>query len=124
MSRVIVPSSSLSEGTAVSFEALVAGERRSCVALRTAAGLSAFVNLCAHRRQPVVVDDRPFDEAGRLECRAHGAFYDPVTGLCVEGPCRGARLQAVAVRDEAGQVVVDDDDLVDDSVYGDLGEEG
>ncbi len=99
------------------FEALVAGEPRPCVALRTNTGLSAFVNLCAHRRQPVVVDDRPFDDKGRLECRAHGAFYDPATGACVEGPCVGARLVGVPVREEGGLLLVEDDDVVDDSVY-------
>ncbi len=117
MARAIASSVSLPVGGAFAFEALVAGEPRPCVALRTPSGLSAFVNLCAHRRQPVVVDDRPFDDTGRLECRAHGAFYDPATGVCVEGPCVGARLVGVPVREEGGLLLVEDDDVVDDSVY-------
>jgi nitrite reductase/ring-hydroxylating ferredoxin subunit len=88
------------------------------VAVRSPAGLTAFVNVCAHRHQPVVVDDKPLDDSGRLECRAHGAFYDPATGLCVEGPCEGARLVSVPVRDDGAQLFVEDDDTVDDSVYG------
>ncbi len=118
MVRTIAFSVTLPVGSALTFEALVAGETRDCVVVRTTAGLSAFVNLCAHRRQPVVVDDRPFDDRGRLECRAHGAFYDPATGVCVDGPCIGARLVGVPVREAGGLLVVDDDDVVDDSVYG------
>lgn len=114
----IAPSWSLPVGGAVRFEATVGGETRSCFAVRSPGGLSGFVNLCAHRRQPVVVDDQPLDGRGRLECRAHGAFYDPVSGLCVEGPCAGDRLTAVPVREEAGRIVLDDEP-VDDSVYAD-----
>lgn len=118
MASFVARSASLPLGGAVRFEAVVAGDRRDCVVVRTAAGVSAFVNLCAHRRQPVVVDDRPFDGAGRLECRAHGAFYEPAGGLCVEGPCVGARLSVVAIREEDGALWVEEDP-VDDSVYED-----
>ncbi len=118
MASFVARSASLPLGGAVRFEAVVAGDRRDCVVVRTAAGVSAFVNLCAHRRQPVVVDDRPFDDAGRLECRAHGALYEPAGGLCVEGPCMGARLAVVPIREEDGSLWVEDDP-VDDSVYED-----
>lgn len=28
-------------------------------------------------------------------CHAHGARFEPDTGLCVQGPCRGQYLQRV-----------------------------
>jgi len=105
-------------GGAVAFEAIVRGEPRPCVAVRQASGeVAAFVNICAHRNQPVVVDQVPFDEAGLLECRAHGAKYAPDTGLCVEGPCEGARLVPVQLVVRLGVVWAVDDDMVDDSIY-------
>ena len=36
--------------------------------------------------------------------------FEPSTGLCVAGPCRGARLEAIAVEERDGLV-----QLVDDS---------
>src|ERR1700692_335949 len=37
-----------------------------------------------------------FESSGLyLMCAAHGAIYEPDTGKCVGGPCRGARLRRV-----------------------------
>lgn len=106
---------------ALFFEAFVRGERRPCVAVRGGAGLRAFLNVCAHRNQPVVVDARPFDADGAIECRAHGARYEPDGGLCVQGPCEGARLVSVPIQEREGGLWVADDDAVDDSAYADEG---
>jgi nitrite reductase/ring-hydroxylating ferredoxin subunit len=32
-------------------------------------------------------------------CATHGAIYEPDTGKCVGGPCRGARLRQVQVEE-------------------------
>ena len=109
----------LEQGASLFFEAAVRGEWRDCVAVGTAAGPRAFLNVCAHRNQPVVVDDRPFDEEGRLECRAHGAKYDALSGECVQGPCVGARLVPVRIEQASDGLWVEDDDVVDDSLYAD-----
>jgi nitrite reductase/ring-hydroxylating ferredoxin subunit len=37
-------------------------------------------------------------------CSIHGAEYDPHTGLCIGGPCAGARLTKIAVQERDGQV--------------------
>lgn len=39
-------------------------------------------------------------------CATHGALFEPATGRCVAGPCRGATLEPVAVREDGGAVVV------------------
>jgi nitrite reductase/ring-hydroxylating ferredoxin subunit len=118
--RPVCHSADLTPGSATLFHALVRGEERPCFALRLAdpsSAVVAFVNICAHRAQPVVVDRAALDEAGRIECRAHGALYDPRSGECVGGPCEGARLVPITVREEAGTIWAIDDDLVDDSPY-------
>lgn len=57
----------------------------------------AYLNRCAHL--PVELDWQPgrfFDDAGLyLVCATHGAVYDPASGLCMGGPCRGQRLTAL-----------------------------
>jgi len=117
--RVIAPAATLTPEGAVTFEAVVRGEPRPCFALRTPHGVRGYVNICAHRNQPVLVDDRPYDASGRLECRAHGAIYDPNDGVCLEGPCVGGRLLPVVVTEQDGQLWAEDDDAIDDSIYAD-----
>jgi nitrite reductase/ring-hydroxylating ferredoxin subunit len=116
MSAPIARVNGLVDGEARAFEADVQGLRRECVLLRVGGELHAFVNTCAHRRQPVVVDRHPVREDGTIECEAHGAVYDARSGECIEGPCEGARLRAVALRLE-GDDVFAADDPVDDSGY-------
>lgn len=66
----------------------------------------AFLNRCAHKL--VELDWEPgqfFDTEQRfLICASHGALYDPASGACMAGPCRGGRLVPVPV-EEAGGVV-------------------
>ena len=37
---------------------------------------------------------------------AHGAVFAPDTGICVEGPCLGARLEPLPVVHRGGELVV------------------
>lgn len=115
--RRIAVLAELSPGEGRMFEAWVRGELRSCFLVRTPDGVHAFLNVCAHRNQPVVVSEDACDREGLVECRAHGAKYVPQTGECVEGPCVGARLVPVALTVEDGVVYALDDDTVDDSIY-------
>jgi len=55
----------------------------------------AYVNICPHRGTSL--DWQPgevFDESGvYLICAAHGALFEPDSGLCIAGPCQGAFLR-------------------------------
>lgn len=66
----------------------------------------AYLNRCAH--VPVELDwieGAFFDLERRLiMCATHGAIYDPTTGRCLGGPCRGAGLIPVAVVEHDGCV--------------------
>lgn len=77
-------------------------------AVRHGVGVRAYLNRCAHA--PVEMDwpaGRFFDDSGLyLVCASHGATYRPEDGVCVAGPCRGKRLQPLAVRESAGRVWV------------------
>lgn len=42
-----------------------------------------------------------------LSCFAHGALFELDTGLCIQGPCLGKKLERVEVRlDQQGNVLV------------------
>ena len=68
----------------------------------------AYVNQCPHagnrldgRADTLVTPDRR-----HLVCSVHGAVFAPDTGVCVEGPCPGARLERLAVvRDGEGWLI-------------------
>jgi nitrite reductase/ring-hydroxylating ferredoxin subunit len=88
------------------------GAEVAAFAIRFRGRVHAFVNSCAH--QDVELDWLPgifFDDEGEhLVCAMHGARYAPDTGCCVDGPCRGARLTRVAVRERTddGAIVLGD----------------
>lgn len=75
-------------------------------ALRTAnAELRAYVNVCPHRASPVDLGDgKLFHSNGTLECQSHGAYFDPSTGVCVDGPCVGKALQPLPIEERDGAV--------------------
>lgn len=46
----------------------------------------AFVNRCPHAMLELDLDDSDFFCEGFLHCKAHAAFFDPDTGICLKGP--------------------------------------
>ena len=68
----------------------------------------AYVNRCPHAGTPLDLWPNEFLTAdGRyLICATHGAVFEPDTGRCVEGPCPGARLEALPVEDQGESLLV------------------
>ncbi len=68
----------------------------------------AYVNRCRHMATPLdFVRYQFLTEDGRhLVCLTHGALYEPDSGLCVEGPCKGLALYRLPVLVEQGEVLV------------------
>jgi nitrite reductase/ring-hydroxylating ferredoxin subunit len=68
----------------------------------------AYVNRCRHMATPLdFIRDQFRSEDGRyLMCYTHGALYEPGTGLCVSGPCKGESLYRLAVCIDQGEVLV------------------
>jgi len=68
----------------------------------------AYVNCCPHTGTPL--DAWPnefFSEDGRyLICSTHGAVFAPGSGVCVEGPCPGARLERLRLEREGDTLIV------------------
>jgi nitrite reductase/ring-hydroxylating ferredoxin subunit len=74
--------------------------------VRYGGAVYAYLNVCAHRWIELDWErGKFFDMTGHwLICSTHGATYDPATGRCVGGPCRGDRLTALPVAEQDGEV--------------------
>ncbi len=97
----VCASGDLSErGTGVRFCVRRAGgEVLAAFAIRYQGQVHAYLNRCAHKLTELDWEAGQFFDADRryLVCATHGALYEPDTGVCVAGPCRGARLERIAV---------------------------
>jgi nitrite reductase/ring-hydroxylating ferredoxin subunit len=106
---VVCPSAALVDGgDGVRFEVRRGDGPHTAFAIRYEGRVHAYLNRCAHLG--VELDWQPgrfFDADGMvLICSTHGALYDPETGACLGGPCRGAGLVPVAVDEVDGEVVL------------------
>ena len=97
-------------GLAVRFEIALSGQERdlSCFAIAYDGAVYAYVNSCPHRGTEL--DWQPgevFEETGLyLICATHGALFEPDSGLCVGGPCRGTHLRSLAIKVMGNDVVL------------------
>lgn len=103
----ICPSRAVSErGPGVRFECISEGQATVAFVIRHEGIVRAFQNRCPHLGHEL--DWNPghfYDREGHvLVCASHGARYDPATGACLSGPCRGSPLQAIAVGEAQGWV--------------------
>ena len=105
--RLIGASEALAEGgLGMRFEVRRGAELLPAFVVRHGGCVRAYINECRH--QASELDWNPgefFDASGLyLICATHGALYDPQSGLCIAGPCRGARLAPVSVEERDGSV--------------------
>ena len=111
--RVICRRTDLADG-GVAVKFTIARENPSaalpCFAIAFKGAAYAYVNSCPHRGTEL--DWQPgevFEETGLyLICATHGALFAPESGLCVAGPCQGARLQPLAIKVCGNDVVLSD----------------
>lgn len=95
----LIPLCSSSElvdgGDAIGFEVVHGGQHSRAFAIRYQGKVYGYLNRCAH--VPMEMDYQPnrfFDSTGHwLICATHGAMYQPQTGQCRVGPCRGGLIK-------------------------------
>ena len=93
----------IADGKARNF-VLQVGERRfHGFVVRSGAKVHGYVDRCPHTGLPLAqkLDNYMTADSALIACSWHGALFEPDTGLCVGGPCPGARLTPwpVEVRD-------------------------
>lgn len=64
------------------------------VVVRRGGLLAGYVDRCPHAGWPLAaMDDRFLTRGGEhILCSGHGALFALADGLCIAGPCAGARL--------------------------------
>jgi nitrite reductase/ring-hydroxylating ferredoxin subunit len=105
--RLICESSQLRDGgSGVRFDVEHGGTHQAAFAVRFGGRVYAYLNRCAH--VGTELDWMPgefFDDSELyLICSTHGAVYDPETGRCLGGPCKGAFLAPVRVEESDGSI--------------------
>ncbi len=115
---VICRAETLAEGgTGVRFPISVS---QNGFAIRYRGVVRGYVNRCPHAGTeldwqpgeffgglPPTGTESDADSGLYLVCSTHGALFDPLTGKCVAGPCRGASLEPLQVRENEGRVVLE-----------------
>jgi len=82
-------------GLAVPFDVVFAGQTCRAFAIRYQGQAHGYLNRCAHVAMEMDFQpNRFFDISGDwLICATHGALYQPQTGQCRSGPCRGGLIK-------------------------------
>ena len=73
----------------------------------------AYVNQCAHVPVELDWEQGHFFTVSKdyLICATHGAHYQPDTGHCIMGPCKGKSLQALPVTEQNQHITIHLDQL-------------
>ena len=79
---------------------------RAAFLIRFEGQVKAYINECQHLPTELDWNLGQFLDADQqyLICATHGAIYDPISGLCVGGPCRGKTLKAVKFEEKDGLI--------------------
>lgn len=103
---------------AISFDVMYGGQTCRAFAIRYRGKPHAYLNRCTHVAMEMDWQpDQFFDDTGRwLLCATHGAAYEPETGECKSGPCRGGLTQ-IDLHEEDGVVYWQSHYLLQPVVY-------
>jgi len=96
----------LAEGASVRFRLTLDGVLRDAFALRWQGEPYAYVDTCRHQARSLSYGDGQVLDAseGLIVCRHHGARYVPRSGVCIDGPCVGAQLTALALEQRGDEL--------------------
>ena len=104
---LICPADAVLEGgKGVRFPVSAGTEQTTGFVIRYGGVAYGYLNRCAH--VPIELDWSPgefFEGSGLyLMCATHGAIYEPDTGHCSGGPCRGGKLRPIQILEQQGQL--------------------
>jgi len=98
----------LAPGRTTKFRLFRRGKPVEAFIINTDGAYHAYVNRCPHAGTPLDLWPNEFltEDGNHLICSTHGAIFEQHTGLCVEGPCPGARLERLPVEANGSSLVV------------------
>jgi len=96
----------VAEGQTVKFQFTRGGKPVEGFLARFQGELVAYENRCRHLPLSLDFHDgRFFSRDGKhFVCQNHNALYEPLTGLCVRGPCEEESLKRIKIEVIDGQV--------------------
>lgn len=104
---------SLGEGEALGFDPQQCGQT-TVFAIRYRGQIYLWRNRCPHLDTPLNWRRNAFfnGSGDKLACFAHGALFEPDSGLCIQGACLGQRLTTLAwaITDEGWLTLTEYDD--------------
>jgi nitrite reductase/ring-hydroxylating ferredoxin subunit len=98
----------VAEGATLKFPFTHNGKPAEGFLARFQGQLVAYENRCRHLPLRLDFPDANlFNREGtHFICQNHNAIYEPLTGLCVRGPCEGQSLKLLKIELIAGEVWV------------------
>lgn len=105
--RLICASAALIErGDGIRFEIARKGKPEPAFVVRYHGVARAYLNRCVHVPMELDWNAGKFFDLSKtlLICSTHGAMYDPASGACAGGPCRGGRLESIPVVERDGAI--------------------
>lgn len=68
----------------------------------------AYINECKHLPVPLDLNaPTVLNSAGTMfQCHQHGAVYEIETGICTDGPCKGAKLTKLHIEKKGKHLVI------------------
>ncbi|MBA4149719.1 MAG: Rieske 2Fe-2S domain-containing protein [Verrucomicrobia bacterium] len=95
----IADAGQLAEGETLKFEFKRAGRLVEGFLACFAGQHVAYENICRHIAISLDYGDGRFfaKDGQHFICQSHGAVYEPLTGVCVRGPCAGDQLKSLRI---------------------------
>ncbi len=68
--------------------------------IRFAGEVRAYLNSCPHTGVNLNWSDDQFFDIDHtfIQCSLHGALFQPLDGLCIQGPCQGDSLKSLPIQ--------------------------
>jgi nitrite reductase/ring-hydroxylating ferredoxin subunit len=107
--RAVCESSALVErGHGIRFPLPELGERVTGFVIRYQGVAHAYINRCAHLAVELDWNEGDFFNMDKnyVICATHGAHYEPDSGYCVMGPCKGRNLQPIQVTERDNKIFI------------------
>ena len=101
------PLAQIADGAARNFVLQMRAGRFHGFVVRRGEGVVGYVDRCPHMGVPLAqtLDEYLTPDCTRIACAWHGALFEIADGLCVGGPCVGARLTPWPVTVADGAIV-------------------
>ncbi|WP_277962709.1 Rieske 2Fe-2S domain-containing protein [Pseudomonas sp. RIT-To-2] len=108
--KILCSLEDIPDGGAKALDVEIAGVRQALVAVRRGEQAWVYRNCCPHFSVPLDFHPGEFCTYRQqiLMCAHHSAMFRFEDGVCVDGPCAGARLERISCRQEGSGIVLGD----------------